>query len=199
MERLQNYHSRAFPIIPFYWGYKPVTHADYRADQKRYREEVGKLSDKAHLPYDAYQKITRRIKSRWVMTGKGRFSTRTITLKMHLIRVLPRGAGPLPTQRRRSRICWDPAPVASALPLRDLPRCTSMMAILPIPFMKTRTAFTSFCRSTAGGFDYSDSSAVSNSKRCYQYRRSQSGHDYYYAGKYAGETGRIRSGKLCDS
>lgn len=79
------------PIIPFYWGYKPVTHADYRADQKRYREEVGKLSDKAHLPYDAYQKITRRIKSRWVMTGKGRFSTRTITLKMHLIRVLPRG------------------------------------------------------------------------------------------------------------
>ncbi|QCZ26229.1 effector protein Tle3 domain-containing protein [Leclercia adecarboxylata] len=43
------------PIIPFYWGYKPVTFDDYRADQKRYREEVGKLSDNARLPYDAYQ------------------------------------------------------------------------------------------------------------------------------------------------
>lgn len=143
----------AFPIIPFYWGYKPVTHADYRADQKRYREEVGKLSDKAHLPYDAYQKITRRIKSRWVMTEKGRFSTRTITLKRTRYEFC-QGAGPLPTRRRRSRICWGPAPVASAFPLRDLPRCTSMMAILPILFMKTHTAFTSFCRSTAGGFDF---------------------------------------------
>jgi hypothetical protein len=22
------------PVIPFYWGYKPVTHEDYRADLK---------------------------------------------------------------------------------------------------------------------------------------------------------------------
>jgi len=43
------------PVIPFYWGYKPVTHDDWRADQKRYRNEVGKLKDKAHLPFDAYQ------------------------------------------------------------------------------------------------------------------------------------------------
>ncbi|WP_144811909.1 hypothetical protein [Enterobacter sp. DE0047] len=43
------------PVIPFYWGYKPVTHDDWRADQKRYRDEVGKLKDKAHLPFDAYQ------------------------------------------------------------------------------------------------------------------------------------------------
>ncbi|WP_310608897.1 T6SS effector phospholipase Tle3 domain-containing protein [Buttiauxella brennerae] len=43
------------PVIPFYWGYKPVTRADYVADQQRYREEVRKLGDAAHLPYDAYQ------------------------------------------------------------------------------------------------------------------------------------------------
>ncbi|MDK9363313.1 MULTISPECIES: T6SS effector phospholipase Tle3 domain-containing protein [Lelliottia] len=43
------------PIIPFFWGYKPVTHDDYRADQKRYREEVEKMKDAAHLPFDTYQ------------------------------------------------------------------------------------------------------------------------------------------------
>jgi len=43
------------PVIPFYWGYKPVTHDDYVADQQRYRDEVGKLKDQAHLPFDAYQ------------------------------------------------------------------------------------------------------------------------------------------------
>jgi len=43
------------PVIPFYWGYKPVTHDEWKADQKRYREEVSKLSNGAHLPYDAYQ------------------------------------------------------------------------------------------------------------------------------------------------
>lgn len=43
------------PVIPFYWGYKPVTHDDYVADQKKYREEVEELKDKAPLPYDAYQ------------------------------------------------------------------------------------------------------------------------------------------------
>lgn len=43
------------PVIPFYWGYKPVTHDDYVADQKRYRDEVSKLSDGAKVPYDAYQ------------------------------------------------------------------------------------------------------------------------------------------------
>ncbi|WP_368525230.1 T6SS effector phospholipase Tle3 domain-containing protein [Enterobacter asburiae] len=43
------------PVIPFYWGYKPVTHEEWRADQKRYRDEVGKLGNEAHIPYDAYQ------------------------------------------------------------------------------------------------------------------------------------------------
>lgn len=43
------------PVIPFYWGYKPVTHDDWKADQKKYRDEVSKLSDGAHLPYDTYQ------------------------------------------------------------------------------------------------------------------------------------------------
>lgn len=43
------------PVIPFYWGYKPVTHDDYVADQKRYRDEVNKLSKDPKLPYDAYQ------------------------------------------------------------------------------------------------------------------------------------------------
>ncbi|MFO6300372.1 T6SS effector phospholipase Tle3 domain-containing protein [Rahnella selenatireducens] len=43
------------PIIPFYWGYKPVTHDDYVADQQHYRDEVRKLGDDAKLTYDAYQ------------------------------------------------------------------------------------------------------------------------------------------------
>lgn len=44
------------PVIPFYWGYKPVTHDDYVQDQQRYRAEVEQLGEAAHLPYDAYQK-----------------------------------------------------------------------------------------------------------------------------------------------
>lgn len=45
------------PVIPFYWGYKPVTYDDWVADQQNYRKEVDaqKLGDKAHIPYDAYQ------------------------------------------------------------------------------------------------------------------------------------------------
>ncbi|WP_312984704.1 DUF3274 domain-containing protein [Atlantibacter sp.] len=43
------------PVIPFYWGYKPVDHATYIEDQRRYRAEVDKLGDGAKLPYDAYQ------------------------------------------------------------------------------------------------------------------------------------------------
>lgn len=43
------------PVIPFYWGYKPVTREDYIADQQRYRDEVKNLGSDAHLPYDAYQ------------------------------------------------------------------------------------------------------------------------------------------------
>jgi hypothetical protein len=43
------------PIIPFYWGYKPVTHDDYIKDQQKYRDELKTLRDDAKLPYDAYQ------------------------------------------------------------------------------------------------------------------------------------------------
>ncbi|WP_029593259.1 effector protein Tle3 domain-containing protein [Franconibacter pulveris] len=61
------------PIIPFYWGYKPVTHADYVADQKRYRDEVGKLKDQAHLPYDTYQEDNGDKKADLGNDGKGAF------------------------------------------------------------------------------------------------------------------------------
>ena len=61
------------PVIPFYWGYKPVTHADYVADQKRYRDEVGKLKDQAHLPYDAYQEDNPDKKADLGNDGKGAF------------------------------------------------------------------------------------------------------------------------------
>ncbi len=61
------------PIIPFYWGYKPVTHADYVADQKRYRNEVGKLRDQAHLPLDAYQEDNEAKKASLGNDGKGVF------------------------------------------------------------------------------------------------------------------------------
>jgi len=43
------------PIIPFYWGYKPVTHGDYVADQQRYRKEVDNKKGEAKIPYDTYQ------------------------------------------------------------------------------------------------------------------------------------------------
>jgi|GEM_PF-117090 len=47
------------PVIPFYWGYKPVTHDDYVADQQRYRKEVDDLNEEqkgeAKIPYDTYQ------------------------------------------------------------------------------------------------------------------------------------------------
>lgn len=43
------------PAIPFYWGYKPVDHAAFTADQQRYREELRKKRSEADLPYDTYQ------------------------------------------------------------------------------------------------------------------------------------------------
>lgn len=52
------------PVIPFYWGYKPVTYDDYVADQKRYREEVKKLGDEAHLPFDTYQELDPKKKAK---------------------------------------------------------------------------------------------------------------------------------------
>jgi len=66
-------HPGRSPVIPFYWGYKPVTHADYVADQKRYRDEVGKLKDQTHLPYDAYQEDNGDKKADLGNDGKGAF------------------------------------------------------------------------------------------------------------------------------
>ncbi|MBV8044200.1 DUF3274 domain-containing protein, partial [Pluralibacter sp.] len=59
------------PVIPFYWGYKPVTHKDYQADQQRYRQEVSKLQDGAHLPFDAYQEDDKNKKEDLGNDGKG--------------------------------------------------------------------------------------------------------------------------------
>lgn len=46
------------PIIPFYWGYRPVDKATYEADQQRYRDELKKRGpvgqNDVDLPYDAY-------------------------------------------------------------------------------------------------------------------------------------------------
>ena len=49
------------PVIPFYWGYKPVDHAAFIADQQRYREELRKKRSDADLPYDTYQQDDARI------------------------------------------------------------------------------------------------------------------------------------------
>ncbi|WP_278401555.1 T6SS effector phospholipase Tle3 domain-containing protein [Hafnia paralvei] len=45
------------PVIPFYWGYKPVDHATWEADQREYRAAMKKSKNSAEtpLPYDAYQ------------------------------------------------------------------------------------------------------------------------------------------------
>ncbi|MEH3773573.1 DUF3274 domain-containing protein [Enterobacter asburiae] len=63
-------HPGRSPVIPFYWGYKPVTHQDYQADQKRYREEVYKQGDNAHLPFDAYQENDEKKKANLGNDGK---------------------------------------------------------------------------------------------------------------------------------
>lgn len=58
--RIASYQRRAEaqgrnPIIPFYWGYRPVDRATYEADQARYREELRRRGPAgADAPYDAY-------------------------------------------------------------------------------------------------------------------------------------------------
>lgn len=58
--RIASYSRRADaqgynPIIPFYWGYRPVDKATYDADQARYREELKRRGRAgAEAPYDAY-------------------------------------------------------------------------------------------------------------------------------------------------
>ncbi|CNE18814.1 Protein of uncharacterised function (DUF3274) [Yersinia pseudotuberculosis] len=43
------------PIIPFYWGYKPVDHDVFEQDQKRYRAELAQKGNDTDLPYDTYR------------------------------------------------------------------------------------------------------------------------------------------------
>ena len=43
------------PVIPFYWGYRPVDKEIWRDDQLRYRDELRKKGNEADLPYDAYR------------------------------------------------------------------------------------------------------------------------------------------------
>ncbi|MEB5750483.1 DUF3274 domain-containing protein [Leclercia adecarboxylata] len=81
------------PVIPFYWGYKPVTYDDYRADQKRYREEVSKLSEKAHLPYDAYQENNEKNKAALGNDGKGPFKFQSDNFKNALDMHFAKGGG----------------------------------------------------------------------------------------------------------
>ncbi|MEB4673278.1 DUF4150 domain-containing protein [Enterobacteriaceae bacterium G50] len=45
------------PVIPFYWGYKPVEYSVWEKDQKRYRDELEKTHDETDLPYDAYREF----------------------------------------------------------------------------------------------------------------------------------------------
>ncbi|TBL90924.1 DUF3274 domain-containing protein [Hafnia alvei] len=42
------------PIIPFYWGYRPVDYDKYHADQVKYKQALDEKGDQADLPYDAY-------------------------------------------------------------------------------------------------------------------------------------------------
>lgn len=43
------------PVIPFYWGYRPVDKEVWLADQQRYRDELRKKHNEADLPYDGYR------------------------------------------------------------------------------------------------------------------------------------------------
>lgn len=42
------------PIIPFYWGYRPVDHDTWKADQARYRKDLKEKDTEANLAYDTY-------------------------------------------------------------------------------------------------------------------------------------------------
>jgi hypothetical protein len=50
------------PVIPFYWGYKPVTYDDWVADQQNYRKEVDvqKLGTKPIFPMMLINKMIKR-------------------------------------------------------------------------------------------------------------------------------------------
>ncbi|WP_052250290.1 hypothetical protein [Enterobacter sp. Bisph1] len=55
-------HARS-PVIPFYWGYRPVDHELWDADQREYREKMRSnyRSPATPLPYDAYREINKKV------------------------------------------------------------------------------------------------------------------------------------------
>lgn len=42
------------PVIPFYWGYRPVEKDVWEQDQKRYRAELREQQNEADLPFDSF-------------------------------------------------------------------------------------------------------------------------------------------------
>lgn len=62
------------PIIPFYWGYRPVDHETYNADQRRYRDEVTRLGLDTVLPYDAFQEDDPQRLKKLNSEGRGFFN-----------------------------------------------------------------------------------------------------------------------------
>ncbi|ECW3532207.1 DUF4150 domain-containing protein [Salmonella enterica] len=50
------------PVIPFYWGYKPVDKTTWEADQTRYRNELREKRNKADQPYDTYRQDDEKIR-----------------------------------------------------------------------------------------------------------------------------------------
>lgn len=94
------------PIIPFYWGYKPVTREEYMGDSVTgMRSASYKTARTCRLTRT--RKIMRLKKPAWGMTEKVYLSTRTITLVMRWMRTLPKEAGRSRTPQRTSRICSD--------------------------------------------------------------------------------------------
>ncbi|QIR22512.1 DUF3274 domain-containing protein [Enterobacter sp. SES19] len=86
-------HPGRSPVIPFYWGYKPVTHEDYQADQKRYRDEVAKLGSQANIPFDAYQENDEKKKAELGNDGKGAFKYQNDNFKNALDTNFAKGGG----------------------------------------------------------------------------------------------------------
>lgn len=42
------------PVIPFYWGYRPVKKDAWEADQKRYKAELREKKNETDLPFDSF-------------------------------------------------------------------------------------------------------------------------------------------------
>ncbi|MBE4870656.1 MULTISPECIES: DUF3274 domain-containing protein [Enterobacter] len=86
-------HPGRSPVIPFYWGYKPVTHEDYVEDQQRYREEVYRQGNNAHLSFDAYQEDNEENKAALGNDGKGAYKYQNDNFKNALDTNFAKGGG----------------------------------------------------------------------------------------------------------